>query len=133
MLFRSGNRVKNIVKELCGEKIEVVHYSDDPVEFIKNALSPAKVISVTLDPSGQKNCQVIVPDNQLSLAIGNKGQSAKLAAKLTGWKIDIKPESYLASLPKPQGEPETASQENAGDVILEEPQPAESSEPETTV
>ncbi len=128
-----GNRVKNIVKELCGEKIEVVHYSDDPIEFIKNALSPAKVISVTLDPSGQKNCQVIVPDNQLSLAIGNKGQSAKLAAKLTGWKIDIKPESYLASLPKPQGESETAFQESAEEVILEETQPAESSKPEATV
>ena len=112
-----GNRVKNIVKELCGEKIEVVRYSDDPVEFIKNALSPAKVISVTLDPDGQKNCQVIVPDSQLSLAIGNKGQSAKLAAKLTGWKIDIKPESYLETLPKGD---EAAALEDAQDVIAQE-------------
>ena len=90
-----GMRVKNIVKELCGEKIEVLRYSDDPVEFIKAALSPATVISVALDPEGAKSCQVVVPDNQLSLAIGNKGQSAKLAAKLTGWKIDIKPESSM--------------------------------------
>ena len=112
-----GNRVKNIVKELCGEKIEVVRYSDDPVEFIKNALSPAKVISVTLDPDGQKNCRVIVPDSQLSLAIGNKGQSAKLAAKLTGWKIDIKPESYLETLPKGD---EAAALEDAQDVIAQE-------------
>ena len=112
-----GNRVKNIVKELCGEKIEVVRYSDDPVEFIKNALSPAKVISVTLDPDGQKNCQVIVPDSQLSLAIGKEGQNARLAAKLTGWKIDIKPESYLETLPKGD---ESAAQEEAQDVIAQE-------------
>ncbi len=90
-----GGRVKNIVKELGGEKIEVVRFSEDPAEFIKAALSPATVVSVTLDPEGAKSCQVVVPDNQLSLAIGNKGQSAKLAAKLTGWKIDIKPESSM--------------------------------------
>ena len=88
-----GGRVRNIVKELCGEKIEVVRYSADPVEFIKAALSPANVVAVEIDTEQPKCCHVSVPDSQLSLAIGNKGQSARLAAKLTGWKIDIRPES----------------------------------------
>lgn len=88
-----GQRVSAIVDELGGEKIDVVKYSADPAEFIAAALSPADVVSVEVDPEGAKSCKVTVPDNQLSLAIGNKGQNARLAAKLTGWKIDIKPES----------------------------------------
>ena len=88
-----GTRVAKIVDELCGEKIDIVKYSDDPVAFISEALSPAKVVSVEIDPEGAKSCHVSVPDAQLSLAIGNKGQNARLAAKLTGWKIDIRPES----------------------------------------
>ncbi len=88
-----GARVANIVEELGGEKIDIVEYSDDPEKFIAAALSPAKVLSVEVDPEGSKNCRVTVPDAQLSLAIGNKGQNARLAAKLTGWKIDIRPES----------------------------------------
>ncbi len=88
-----GQRVSAIVEELGGEKIDVVKYSNDPAEFIAAALSPADVLSVEVDPDGTKSCKVTVPDNQLSLAIGNKGQNARLAAKLTGWKIDIKPES----------------------------------------
>ena len=88
-----GQRVSAIVEELGGEKIDVVKYSNDPAEFIAAALSPADVLSVEVDPDGAKSCKVTVPDNQLSLAIGNKGQNARLAAKLTGWKIDIKPES----------------------------------------
>ena len=88
-----GTRVAKIVDELCGEKIDIVKYSDDPVSFISEALSPAKVVSVEVDPEGAKSCHVSVPDAQLSLAIGNKGQNARLAAKLTGWKIDIRPES----------------------------------------
>lgn len=88
-----GQRVSAIVDELGGEKIDVVKYSADPAEFIAAALSPADVVSVELDPEGLKACRVTVPDHQLSLAIGNKGQNARLAAKLTGWKIDIKPES----------------------------------------
>ena len=88
-----GQRVSAIVEELGGEKIDVVKYSADPAQFIAAALSPADVLSVELDPDGAKTCKVTVPDNQLSLAIGNKGQNARLAAKLTGWKIDIKPES----------------------------------------
>ena len=88
-----GVRVAKIVDELGGEKIDVVQYSEDPAEFIAAALSPAKVVSVEIDPEGNKACKVKVPDEQLSLAIGNKGQNARLAARLTGWKIDIKPES----------------------------------------
>lgn len=88
-----GTRVSGIVEELSGEKIDVVKYSEDPVEFISAALSPSTVLSVEIDENTPKSCKVTVPDNQLSLAIGNKGQNVRLAAKLTGWKIDIKPES----------------------------------------
>ena len=87
-----GGRVANIVNELNGEKIDIVKYSEYPEDYIAAALSPSEVISVTmLDDS--KSCRVIVPDSQLSLAIGKEGQNARLAAKLTGYKIDIKPES----------------------------------------
>lgn len=88
-----GARVGKIVDMLYGEKIDIVKYSDDPAQFIAASLAPADVISVTVDENAEKACRVIVPDLQLSLAIGNKGQNARLAAKLTGWKIDIKPES----------------------------------------
>ena len=87
-----GGRVGAVVDELCGEKIDIVVYSEDPCEYVKAALSPADVVSVTLVP-GQKACRVIVPDDQLSLAIGKEGQNARLAARLTGYKIDIKPVS----------------------------------------
>lgn len=87
------SRVSNIVKELNGEKIDIVKYSENPEEFIAQALSPADVIGVELLSEDERICRVIVPDSQLSLAIGNKGQNAKLAAKLTGYKIDIRPES----------------------------------------
>ncbi|MCM1054344.1 MAG: transcription termination factor NusA [Bacteroides sp.] len=87
------SRISKICDELCGEKIDIVIYSEDPREFIKQALKPADVISVDIPDEEVKSCTVLVPDNQLSLAIGNKGQNAKLAAKLTGYKIDIKPES----------------------------------------
>ena len=87
-----GNRVQTIVDELRGEKIDIIKYSDDPAEYIKESLSPAQVVSVDIDEE-TRSCHVIVPDFQLSLAIGKKGQNACLAAKLTGWKIDIKSES----------------------------------------
>ena len=87
-----GMRVQNIVNELNGEKIEIVAWDPDPVVFVSNALSPAKVISVDVAEDG-KFARVVVPDAQLSLAIGKEGQNARLAAKLTGWKIDIKSES----------------------------------------
>lgn len=88
-----GARVSAIVDELGGEKIDVVRYSDDPAEFISAALSPATVLSVEIVDEVARSCSVTVPDHQLSLAIGNKGQNARLAARLTGWKIDIRPES----------------------------------------
>ena len=88
-----GQRVANIVESLGGEKIDVVVYSEDPAKFIAAALAPAEVLSVEIDETQEKACHVTVPDTQLSLAIGNKGQNVRLAARLTGWKIDIKPES----------------------------------------
>ena len=87
-----GGRVASIVNELGGEKIDIIKYSEDAEQYIASALSPAEVVSVTVLDEG-KSCKVIVPDSQLSLAIGKEGQNARLAAKLTGFKIDIKPES----------------------------------------
>ena len=87
-----GGRVASIVNELGGEKIDIIKYSETPEEYIAASLSPSEVISVTMLEDG-KCCRVIVPDNQLSLAIGKEGQNARLAAKLTGYKIDIKSES----------------------------------------
>lgn len=87
-----GSRVQAVVDELNGEKIDIVKYSNNPVEFVANALSPAKVLDVIVHEE-EKATTVIVPDYQLSLAIGKRGQNARLAAKLTGWKIDIKSES----------------------------------------
>ena len=92
-----GGRVGAVVDELHGEKIDIVVWSEDPCEYVKAALSPADVISVTLVP-GQKACRVIVPDDQLSLAIGKEGQNARLAARLTSYKIDIKPASQAEEI-----------------------------------
>ncbi|KKM11800.1 transcription elongation factor NusA [Clostridiales bacterium PH28_bin88] len=89
-----GMRVQTIVNELKGEKIDIVRWSNDPEVFVSNALSPAKVVSVLVD-EGSKVARVVVPDHQLSLAIGKEGQNARLAAKLTGWKIDIKSQSQM--------------------------------------
>ena len=103
-----GGRVGAGVEELGGEKIDIVVWSEDPCEYVRAALSPADVISVSLIP-GQKACRVIVPDDQLSLAIGKEGQNARLAARLTGYKIDIKP----ASMAEPV---EEAAEEEAGET-----------------
>ena len=88
-----GQRVNAIVEELRGEKIDIIKYSEDPAEFIAAALAPSDVVEVRLAAEG-KACRVIVPDDQLSLAIGKEGQNARLAARLTGYKIDIKPASH---------------------------------------
>lgn len=96
-----GARVGNIVNELKGEKMDIIKYSDDPAEYVHAALAPAEVIRVTPLDDG-KSCRVVVPDDQLSLAIGKEGQNARLAAKLTGYKIDIRP----ASNPEPETEAE---------------------------
>ncbi len=87
-----GGRVAGIVSELGGEKIDIIKFSEQPEEFISESLSPADTVSVTMLDEG-KSCRVTVPDSQLSLAIGKEGQNVRLAAKLTGYKIDIKPES----------------------------------------
>ncbi len=116
-----GQRVNTIVEELKGEKMDIIKYSDDPAEYIAAALSPADVVSVEPLPDG-KSCRVVVPDDQLSLAIGKEGQNARLAAKLTGWKIDIKP----ASAPL---EPiEEIQQEELEDDALVAEEPVESEE-----
>ena len=99
-----GQRVGAIVDELRGEKIDIIRYSEDPAEFVAAALAPSDVVEVIVAPEG-KSCRVIVPDDQLSLAIGKEGQNARLAARLTGYKIDIKPAS--------QAEPETEPAEEA--------------------
>lgn len=88
-----GQRVSNIVEVLGGEKIDIVKYSDDPAEFIAASLAPSDVCSVEIIDADAKTCKVTVPDDQLSLAIGNKGQNVRLAVRLTDWNIDIKPES----------------------------------------
>ena len=114
-----GSRVATIVEELGGEKIDIVEYSDDIEKFVAAALSPATAISVVVTDPVEHTCKVTVPDGQLSLAIGNKGQNARLAAKLTGWKIDIRPESGF------YGEEEepvvTAKEEETAEPAKEEP------------
>ncbi|MGO2564321.1 MAG: transcription termination factor NusA [Brochothrix thermosphacta] len=113
-----GQRVQAIVDELKGEKIDIVEWSENPVEFVSNALSPAQVVDVTVDKNNQSTT-VVVPDYQLSLAIGKRGQNARLAAKLTGWKIDIKNETNAAELGIfPRVEGETVIEE---DVAVVEP------------
>jgi N utilization substance protein A len=87
-----GTRVQAIIRELRGEKIDIVEFSEDPVSFVTNALSPAKVQRVSIVDDRERVMEVIVEDKQLSLAIGKKGQNVRLAAKLTGWRIDIKSE-----------------------------------------
>lgn len=113
-----GMRVQTVVNELRGEKIDIVRWSDEPVEFVSNALSPSKVVRVDIREA-EKVAQVVVPDHQLSLAIGKEGQNARLAAKLTGWKIDIKSESE--SDPGPEKEEEEAFEEAATEEFPPDP------------
>ena len=86
----AGQRVRNVMSELSGEKIDIIDHDDDPTQFVANALSPAKVVSVSVVDATTRAARVIVPDFQLSLAIGKEGQNARLAARLTGWRIDIR-------------------------------------------
>jgi len=90
-----GSRVRNVMHELRGEKIDIVDWSEDPAEFVGNALSPARVSSVQVIDEAARTARVIVPDYQLSLAIGKEGQNARLAARLTGWRIDIRPDTEV--------------------------------------
>jgi N utilization substance protein A len=122
-----GDRVAAVVEKLNGEKIDIVKWSEDPAEFISAALSPARVVRVELQPGEVRACKVTVPDQQLSLAIGNKGQNARLCARLTGYNIDIRPESgYYGEEPaqpaaqtetQPAAQPEEAP---AAEAVVEE-------------
>ncbi|MGN0741589.1 MAG: transcription termination factor NusA [Candidatus Fimadaptatus sp.] len=108
-----GMRVENVVAELKDEKIDIIKWSADPQEYIANALNPARVLGVYVSEK-DKSARVIVPDNQLSLAIGKEGQNARLAAKLTGWRIDIKSQSQAeAALLGGEGEPAVGESESA--------------------
>jgi N utilization substance protein A len=98
-----GSRVRNVMNELHGEKIDIVDYADDPADFVANALSPARVSRVHVVDAVAREAQVIVPDYQLSLAIGKEGQNARLAARLTGWRIDIRPDAAAPDPPAPDG------------------------------
>lgn len=103
-----GSRVQNVVNELGGENIDIVQYEEDPSDYIANALNPAEVIAVQFeDEDDEKKAFVIVPDYQLSLAIGKKGQNVRLAARLTGYKIDIRPESEVEFVDESEVEDET--------------------------
>ncbi|MFR0599974.1 transcription termination factor NusA [Lactobacillus equicursoris] len=109
-----GTRVQNVVNELGGENIDIVQYEDDPSDYIANALNPAEVIAVQFeDDEDEKKAFVIVPDYQLSLAIGKKGQNVRLAARLTGYKIDIRPESEVEFVDESDVEDEDAEAEGA--------------------
>ncbi|HEX6508192.1 MAG TPA: transcription termination factor NusA [Chloroflexota bacterium] len=109
-----GVRIQNVVNELSGEKIDVVQWDDSPAKFVANSLSPAQVLSVDVH-EGERRAIVTVPDAQLSLAIGKEGQNARLAAKLTGWRVDIKKQSDAQQPaeqePEPEPEPEVRAQE----------------------
>ena len=109
-----GARVNSIVDELGGEKIDIIEYSGEPEKYISAALSPATVIKVEITDEENKSCKATVPDGQLSLAIGNKGQNARLAARLTGWRIDIRPESGF------YGEDEEEETEDVAEEVTEE-------------
>ena len=121
-----GSRIQTIVGELKNEKIDIVRYSEDPVEYIVNALSPARIISVDIlaDEENKKEAFVIVPDDQLSLAIGREGQNVRLAHRLTGWKIDIKSESQAAQMEARQ-EAKAAEAEAEAEAQAEEAVEAE--------
>ena len=126
-----GDRVTRVVDELRGEKIDIIKWSENPAEFIANALNPANVREVYTEASGQRSCIVVVPDNQLSLAIGKEGQNARLAAKLTGWKIDIKSQSQYAEQ-MAAAVPQVENEEQPAQELPEDFQPYEGVEaPET--
>jgi len=98
-----GQRVRNVMHELHGEKIDIVDWSEDPATFVGNALSPAKALRVEVVDAATRTARVTVPDYQLSLAIGREGQNARLAARLTGWRIDIRPDTEPGSGPSTPG------------------------------
>ncbi|MCC7126284.1 MAG: transcription termination/antitermination protein NusA [Acidobacteria bacterium] len=130
-----GTRVQAIIRELRGEKIDIVEWSEDPVQFVMNALSPAKVQRVTIVSDPDRVMEVVVEDKQLSLAIGKKGQNVRLAAKLTGWRIDIKSEEEKRKEVEAQfGALEAAAADDSGeDVPADETNPAAALDSATSV
>ena len=117
---QKGVRIQNVINELNGEKIDVIEWNEDPSIYIASSLLPAKILAVDIKPE-EKFAQVIVPDDQLSLAIGKSGQNARLAAKLTNWKIDIKSETqFREMLMNAQNETEKAEEVNENNEIAEE-------------
>lgn len=126
-----GQRVQTIVNELGGENMDIVEWTDDEAKFIANALNPAEVLDVIFDPNNERACEVIVPDYQLSLAIGKRGQNARLAAKLTGYKIDIKSESEASAIMEAD---QAADEATTGATVSEDDatEPAETVADDTT-
>jgi N utilization substance protein A len=121
-----GGRVRNIVSELHGEKIDIVDYDEDPARFVAAALSPAEVISVDVVDAAARGARVVVPDYQLSLAIGREGQNARLAARLTGWRIDIRSDSEVpAAAPAPAAAADGAAEGLGADTVAQDPAPTE--------
>jgi N utilization substance protein A len=116
-----GTRVQSIIRELRGEKIDIVEWSDDPVQFVTQAISPAKVQRVSIVNDEERVMEVVVEDKQLSLAIGKKGQNVRLASQLTGWRIDIHAESKVKELEeharRSMAEIEGSSEELAGTLF----------------
>jgi N utilization substance protein A len=123
-----GSRVRNVMNELHGEKIDIVDYSDDPAGFVANALSPARVSRVHVVDAAAREAQVIVPDYQLSLAIGKEGQNARLAARLTGWRIDIRSDAAIAS-PEQPSDPSSAAASGPSSAAASGPSSAAASGP----
>jgi N utilization substance protein A len=123
--------VQSIIRELRGEKIDIVEWSEDPIVFVTNAISPAKVQRVSIVDDAERVMEVIVEDKQLSLAIGKKGQNVRLAAKLTGWKIDIKSEEEKRREVEAQlGALEIGGEPEAAPVEAPEPEPDSPPAPE---
>ncbi len=109
-----GERVQTIVNELRGENMDIVQWEEEPADFIANALNPADVLEVRFDPENEHACTVVVPDDQLSLAIGKRGQNVRLAARLTGYKIDIKSETDIEQVGEPtQNEPDEENENSS--------------------
>ena len=127
-----GARVNSIVAELGGEKIDIIEYSDDPKKYVSAALSPAQVIKVEITDEEKRSCRATVPDGQLSLAIGNKGQNARLAARLTGWRIDIRPESGFYGEDEEEEKPTETAENAEAEEIVEAPETEEIAAAEET-
>ena len=129
-----GSRIQTIIQELGGEKVDIIAYDDDPIKYISNALSPAKIINININDA-EKKATVVVSSEQLSLAIGKSGQNARLAARLTGWKIDIVEKASEKKEEEPSILPEALSEinETSDEVLVENLEAVEESKSESIV